>query len=413
MNSWSVDGHVTEISTHASSKSGSSTDRRRRKRRKGRRRKAEAKHETKVNVSTRSKKVENIEKKVRSKKVENIEKKGKSKRDPRLEKGKDRVKTKKRTCITSKQKNRWKRKPRRITVETLAETAERRAKGLTLTHVRLRPNPKRYYSIFERKRAIRIVQRWIRNRLATRRERRILYVERRRQFAATALQAAFRGSRSRAQHVSVSKKRNAARRIQSEYRAHVVRNEMKQKNRAASRIQRRVRHRIREKEKVIRGRRRHDACVKIQRVCRGHRTRSRLEQGKRQRRAAVNIQRVCRGRAARRRVRKINTSNREGDSNISVDKEEVMEKKEDEMKEEDVEEEKEDEEEVEEKEDEEEVEEKEDSRVIEAKLQETKESKLASSSSSESSESDDELQSSDDDEYEGEVRAHDIFRTEF
>ena len=212
MNSWSVDGHVTEISIDdKTSKSGSSSsDRRRRKRRKGRRRKAEAKTETKVNVSS---------KKVRSKKVENIDKKGRSKRDPRLEKGKDRMKTNKRTCITSK--HRWKRKPRRITVETLPETAETRAKGLTLTHVRLRPNPKRYYSIFERKRAIRIVQRWIRNRLATRRERRVLYVERRRQFAATALQAAFRGSRSRARHVSVSKKRNAARRIQSEYRAHV------------------------------------------------------------------------------------------------------------------------------------------------------------------------------------------------
>ena len=273
----------------------------------------------------RSKKVKNIDNKGRSKKVKNIDKKGRSKNkvDPRLEKEKDRMKTKKRTCITSKQ--RWKRKPRRITVETLPETAETRAKGLTLTHVRLRPNPKRYYSIFERKRAIRIVQRWIRNRLATRRERRVLYVERRRRFAATALQAAFRGSRSRAQHVSVSKKRNAARKIQSEYRAHVVRKEMKRKNRAASRIQRRMRHRIREKEKVIRGRRRHDACVKIQRVCRGHRTRTRLEQGKRQRRAAVNIQRVCRGRAARRRVK---TSIREDDSNITDDdsniKEEVM-----------------------------------------------------------------------------------------
>ena len=344
------------------------------------------KDETKVLVRTSK----NVEKKGRSKNIatsKNVEKTKKI-ANARHERRKDTIKTKKRTCINSKQ-NRWKRKTRKISVIPLPETAETRAKGLTLTHVRLRPNPKRYYSIFERKRAIRIVQRWIRNRLATRRERRVLYVERRRQFAATALQALFRGSRSRAQHVSVSKKRNAARHIQSEYRAHVVRNEMKRKNRAASRIQRRVRHRIREKEKVIRGRRRHDACVKIQRVCRGHRTRNRLEQGKRQRRAAVNIQRVCRGRAARRRQQKVVVMEKK--------KEEEIEEKEDEMKEEKEETEKQD------------IDDDDDETVIEAKLKETEEeSKLVSSSSESSSESEDELQSSDE-----EVRAHDIFRTEF
>jgi len=270
-------------------------------------------------------------------------------------------------------------------VEKLPDTAETRAMGLEKIHVRLRPNPKRYFSIFERKRSIRLIQRWIRNRLATRHERLILYLERRKQFTVISIQAAYRGRRSRAKHVSIKKQRNAAMCIQSKYRAYVVKKKIYHKNLSAKCIQRRVRARIREKEKVIQGQRRHDAAIKIQCVCRGRNARKHVtsirkrKHKSRQHRAAIQIQRVSRGRAVRRAIRE--------EEKTAATSNEIVEAK------------------LQSDDDEEDAH-KQIANTTEKKLEES-----SSSSDEESpSESEESPSESDDDE---DISAHDVFRTEF
>ena len=122
MNLLSLDDHVTEIFEESSSADCggvvSSSDRRRRKRR--RRKKTKVDLDKKSDLKERKKKTRvNLKKKNKNERKADLKDETKVNIDKRIHITSKHMKKKKKTFDTS----RWKRKPRRITIETLQETA--------------------------------------------------------------------------------------------------------------------------------------------------------------------------------------------------------------------------------------------------------------------------------------------------